>query len=186
MSLLDFDNKLTDKGRVHSYLPLYSKLLKHLKDKNCNILEIGVREGGSIKLWKDFFCNSTIYGIDIEDNVKIDELKNNNKIILFLDNNAYDFNFIKKNFIDNEILFDFILDDGPHTLKSQIQFIKLYSNLLKDNGILIIEDVSCMKNLEILKTVPHKNLKKFIKTYDLRKNKNRSDDIVFTIDKTNN
>jgi len=31
-----------------------------------------------------------------------------------------------------------------------------------------------------------KGVKQFIKVYDLRKNKNRYDDIVFTIDKSNN
>ena len=30
-----------------------------------------------------------------------------------------------------------------------------------------------------------KHLKKFVKTYDLRANKNRYDDIIFTIDKSN-
>ena len=32
MSLLDYDNKYTDKNTVHSYLPLYNNLLKRLKN----------------------------------------------------------------------------------------------------------------------------------------------------------
>ncbi len=39
------------------------------------------------------------------------------------------------------IKFDFILDDAPHTLESMILFIKLYSQIMTDNSILIIEDV---------------------------------------------
>ena len=38
--------------------------------------------------------------------------------------------------------------------------------------------------IDILKNEVPEHLKPFIKIYDLRKNKNRYDDIVFTIDKS--
>lgn len=78
-----------------------------------------------------------------------------------------------------------MLDDGPHTLQSQKDFIKLYSHLLSDNGILIIEDVQYIKWIDELKNITPENLKQYIKIYDLRKNKGRYDDIVFTIDTVN-
>ena len=78
-----------------------------------------------------------------------------------------------------------VLDDGAHTLQSMIQFIKLYSQIMTDDGILIIEDVQHWEWLETLKSAVPDELKPFIKTYDLRPNKNRYDDIVFTIDKCN-
>jgi len=68
-------------------------------------------------------------------------------------------------------------------LASQEKFIELYSPLLSDNGILIIEDVQDINWLENLKNKTPQHLKQYIKTYDLRKNKDRYDDIVFTIDK---
>ena len=78
-----------------------------------------------------------------------------------------------------------MLDDGPHSLESMIQFIKLYSQIMSDDGILIIEDVQSIDWIDLLiKEVPEE-LKQFIKTYDLRQIKNRYDDIVFTIDKFN-
>jgi hypothetical protein len=78
-----------------------------------------------------------------------------------------------------------MLDDGPHTLESMKDFIKLYSQVMTHDGILIIEDVQEWDWIEILKNEVPKHLKKFVKTYDLRANKNRYDDIVFTIDKSN-
>ena len=78
-----------------------------------------------------------------------------------------------------------VLDDGPHTLDSMKTFIKLYSQLLTNDGILIIEDVQSYDWLELLTNETPDHLKQYIKTYDLRKNKNRYDDIVFTIDKSN-
>ena len=79
-----------------------------------------------------------------------------------------------------------MLDDGPHSLESMKQFINLYSQIMTDDGILIIEDVQSWDWIDILKNEVPANLRKFIKIYDLRQNKNRYDDIVFTIDKSNN
>ena len=97
MSLIELvDNSLTDKNTVHSYLDLYEKLLCNKKYNAKNILEVGIGEfyeknGGSLKLWKDYFINATIYGLDIlNDSRVIDELKNNPRVILYTSSNAYD------------------------------------------------------------------------------------------------
>ena len=55
---------------------------------------------------------------------------------------------------------------------------------MTDDGILIIEDVQDMSWLEILREEVPEHLKPYVKWYDLRPNKNRYDDIVFTIDKS--
>ena len=56
---------------------------------------------------------------------------------------------------------------------------------MTDDGILIIEDVQSWDWIDTLKAAVPEHLKQFIKVYDLRPNKNRYDDIVFTIDKLN-
>lgn len=81
--------------------------------------------------------------------------------------------------------YDFVLDDGPHSLESMVLCIELYHNLLTPNGILIIEDVQSIDWFDCLKKETPDHLQKYIKTYDLRKNKGRWDDLVFTIDKLN-
>jgi hypothetical protein len=180
------DNSRTDKNTLHSYLPLYQKLLESKKETAKNVLEVGIYLGGSIKLWSDFFTNAKVYGLDIMniDNVW-DGIKNNEKIILHTSTNAYDDNFFIANFLHKNIKCDFMLDDGPHSLESMKQFIKLYSQIMTDDGILIIEDVQSWDWIDILKKEVPDHLKDFIKIYDLRPNKNRYDDIVFTIDKSN-
>jgi hypothetical protein len=94
-------------------------------------------------------------------------------------------NISKNNLLNKNIKFDFMLDDAPYTLESMIQFIKLYSQIMSDDGILIIEDVQHYSWISILRNEVPENLKAFIKVYDLRHNKGRYDDIVFTIDKLN-
>jgi len=180
------DNSRTDKNTLHSYLPLYQKLLESKKETAKNVLEVGIYLGGSIKLWSDFFTNAKVYGLDIMniDNVW-EGIKNKENIILYTSTNAYDDNFFIANFLHKNIKCDFMLDDGPHSLESMKQFIKLYSQIMTDDGILIIEDVQSWDWIDILKKEVPDHLKDFIKIYDLRPNKNRYDDIVFTIDKSN-
>ena len=180
------DTSLTDKSTIHSYLPLYEKLLQSKKETAKNVLEIGIYFGGSIKLWNDYFTNANIYGLDILDiNHVWEGIKNNDKIILYTSTDAYDTNFFVSNFLNRNVRFDFMLDDGPHTLESMKQFIKLYSQVMKHDGILMIEDVPSLEWIELLVNEVPENMKQFIKVYDLRHIKNRFDDIVFTIDKSN-
>ena len=178
------NNDKTDKNTTHSYIPLYQELLEGKKETAKNVLEVGIYKGGSIKLWSEFFTNATIYGLDIVSfDFVLDELKNKNNIKLYTSYDAYDENTFKLNFLCKGIKFDFMLDDGPHTLESMYVFIKLYSQIMTDDGILIIEDVQDYKWIDILKLAVPDNLQKYIKVYDLRENKGRYDDIVFTIDK---
>jgi hypothetical protein len=55
---------------------------------------------------------------------------------------------------------------------------------MTDDGLLIIEDVQDWAWIDTLRAEVPVDLRPFIKVYDLRKNKNRFDDIIFTIDKS--
>jgi hypothetical protein len=192
------DNSRTDKNTRHKYLGLYEKLINRIKFSASNILEIGLGEnnkicnGGSIKLWLDYFPNANVYGVEILprdmyvngwDKVWWNNLLNNKRININFSTNGYNKETVE---MFESVKFDMILDDGPHTLESMINFIRLYVPLLTDNGILIIEDIKQLGWLEHLKNETPTELHSFIKTYDLR-NENPSnpfkDDIVFVIDK---
>lgn len=187
MSLVDLvDNSRTDKNTDHSYLPLYEKLLRPRKDTAKNVLEIGVQRGGSIKLWHDYFPNATVFGLDCIPISEVgDVVKNNGRIKLYTSVDAYNSTFIRNEFIVPSLKFDMVLDDGPHSLDSMKTFVNTYSRLLTDDGILILEDVQKWSWIENLLNEVPSELKKFVHTYDLRHIKNRYDDIVFVIDKTN-
>ena len=179
------DNSLTDKNTTHSYLDLYSTLLSKRKESAKNILEIGIgdfteKNGGSIKLWRDYFTNATIYGLDILPIERvIDELRNDSRVVLYTSTDAYNEEFFTTTFLNKNIKFDFMLDDGPHTLESMLQFIKLYSQVMAPAAILMIEDVKSLEWAEALLQCVPQHLKQYVMIYDLRKIKNRSDDILF-------
>lgn len=131
---------ITDKGNkygnAHNYVLYYQKHFDRIKDKNLNILEIGIAAGSSLKMWSSYFTNSNIYGIDINpecldiESLKTEDFKNI-KLILG-DASKHDFKDIK---------FDIIIDDGSH-LPIDIYFTyKNLSKKLNEKGIYVIEDL---------------------------------------------
>ena len=57
-------NFKTTKNRT-GFLPIYEKYFSVFKSKKINILEIGIDDGGSLKLWRKYFPNANIVGMDI-------------------------------------------------------------------------------------------------------------------------
>jgi hypothetical protein len=177
----------TDKNTSHSYFDVYEELLSPYKDKKGSILEIGVYRGGSLLLWSDYFKNFEICGLEVIDRVG-DKVRNS------LDSNRVNFSLIDAYNTDcitflNEKYengFDVIIDDGPHTLETQLTFIELYLDILKPDGVLIIEDVQRIEDVsEFISKIPNSDVFDYeYIPYDLRNVKGRYDDILFVIKKT--
>lgn len=126
-------NYSTDKYQLGYITEFYNSSLQCLKNTPINLLEIGTYEGGSAKLWRDYFHpESTIITGDIID------CKNKTKNVNYLLGDLYSDEIVSQ-FQDS--YFNLIIDDGPHTLESFKLVIKKYHSKLKSNGTLIIEDV---------------------------------------------
>ena len=183
--LKDYDNALTDKNTLHSYLDVYELLLRNRKTSAKNIMELGIWKGGALLLFHDYFQNASIYGIDVLPITNVDEsVLSKERIHCIPDTNAYSDETIIK-IKELNIKFDFILDDGDHTETSMIYYIKNYLDFLTSDGILIIEDFvgGIEMATRVLQTVPalFKDCSFII---DRRPIKNRFDDIVLVIDKS--
>lgn len=124
----------TDKHELGYIDNFYAPLLDHKKKDIKSILEIGVQNGYSAFLWRDFFQNATVTCVDINECSNVIDQERIN----FYQTDAYTEEFVSR-FEDNS--FDLIIDDGPHTFKSMEFFLKNYLNLVKSNGILILEDI---------------------------------------------
>jgi hypothetical protein len=168
-----------DKGTDHDYINLYyNDEFNSKKNEQLNILEIGIWYGASIKLWNDFFPNSKIIGLDIQDNTN--NTFTNNPQVTFIQTDAYLDSTISS-FEDN--YFDYIIEDGPHTLESQILCIQKYLPKVKSGGKVIIEDVQSIEWIEALENSIDKNIAESWRTIDMRESKGRWDDIIFEITK---
>ena len=172
----------TDKISGHSYSEIYGKHLNKYLDKKGSLLEIGVFWGGSAVLWNDLLPNFKLCLVDLENVMTPDNWDHLDKDRMeYLIGDAYNEvtrNQIKEKYPDG---FDVITEDGPHTLESQLKCIELYLPLIKDDGVMIIEDIIDIKNLGFLIKAVNSNYDCI--PYDNRNIKNRSDDIVLVITK---
>lgn len=161
----------------HCYVEeCYSKIFPRIEHSAKQILEIGVDFGGSLLLWRDYFTNAQITGIDIN---PCHAVENQDRIHMIV-NDAY-----SKPFADSlqDNYFDLIIDDGPHTLESMINFIKLYHSKLSETGIMVIEDISRKQWFDILWNEIPEDLRKYTKMFDYTLKYHRYDDMFIVIDK---
>lgn len=71
----------TDKQNRHYYLQHYATLFQPYHPLDITILEVGVKMGGSIALWREYFSrHSFVYGLDIEYTVPMFTLDPNIKV----------------------------------------------------------------------------------------------------------
>lgn len=124
----------TDKATEHGFTNFYDIKLSPLRLQNLNVLEIGIWKGESLKMWKEYFSNSTIYGIDITDLTYLQE----DRIHIA---QADQTDVSKMNNVFEEVKFDIIIDDGGHSmLQQQLSLISLLHRL-KRGGYYIVEDL---------------------------------------------
>ena len=137
----------TDKWTDHYYVQdLYEPLFEQFQNKKVNVLEIGVWNGESMKLWHDYFVNAkNIVGIDIFVRSSFKEVSGWLKdydVKLHKFNSHVDtdkFNEFADTYKEG---FDIIIDDGSHWYENQINTYKKFKNLMKPGGVYIIEDIS--------------------------------------------
>jgi hypothetical protein len=138
-------NDAEDPRISHGYSNMYSILFNDKREKYKTILEIGVAEGASHRMWYEYFPNAMIYGIDNFREMKNDTPESrvakieNDRIKLFVGDQT-DASFLISTFKDME--FDLIIDDGGHgSWQHQISFRHLFSRV-KSGGYYIIEDMA--------------------------------------------
>jgi hypothetical protein len=133
MILINLLKKYPSKGKLH-FLKIYDDYFKNFKNKKINILEIGVHEGKSLMIWKDYFPKANIIGIDLKSyNFNI------NRIFTFQGDQT-DINFLlglSRKFKK----FDIIIDDGSHVCSHIIKTFGALFDFLKEDGLYICEDL---------------------------------------------
>ncbi|GAB3750115.1 class I SAM-dependent methyltransferase [Microlunatus parietis] len=123
----------TDKATYHGYLDFYET---HLPAAVGRLLEIGIMDGASLKMWHDYYPDATIVGVDN------DEQRGRRNIpgvrTVWLD--ATDPSEV-------ELLtarlgpFDVIIDDGSHMTADQQRSFELLWPAITPGGSYVIEDL---------------------------------------------
>jgi len=135
----DWEKYNTDKNiKGHGYDRCYDDLLGNIRYDCKKILEIGTRIE-SISLWKDYFPNAKIYGIDL---INPSYYVGDGRFIFEQINqgNEEQLNeFINKHGGN----FDVIIDDGPHSTREQMVSFNLLFKNIKSGGVYVVEDLHC-------------------------------------------
>ncbi len=162
----------------HNYHIHYANAFNGKRKEVKKVLEIGVFRGHSMLMWKKYFPNAQIYGIDIDYSphnfgINAKELcENEDRITLF------EFDACNKDsveFIKNQIGtdFDIIIDDGSHHPYHQLFSLVNYTQLIKPDGYFVVEDIFMSNMFE------REFLDYFNKPYQLfKKNKFFFDEII--------
>jgi len=122
----------SDKSSLaHNYMPFYEKYLP-LPAHPRKLLEIGVKDGASIRIWKDWFPNTEIHGLDLFSEGTPPEIEG----VKWHKGNQIDYLLLEQLRKEN---FDVIIDDGSHNSRDQLMtFFGLFNG-----GQYYIEDLHC-------------------------------------------
>jgi len=122
-------------GKGDFLIEAYERIFKDaIRYTSGNLLELGIWKGGSLRMWRDYFKQFNILGLDRNPKWMI---KGEERIQTLVANQID----IPDLFADKLTKFDIIIDDMSHvgSLTKQ-SFRHLFDNNLKPGGIYVIED----------------------------------------------
>ena len=139
--------------KPHSYTDYYEHLFASKKELVTKVFECGIgtnninlisnmsaggKPGASLRVWRDYFTNATIYGAEIDRDILFQESRIITKYMNQLDpvsiNNFWCTLALKD--------FDLMIDDGLHTFEAGVTLFENSIQNLDQNGTYIIEDVN--------------------------------------------
>jgi cephalosporin hydroxylase len=129
-----------DKQRIHKwthYFDIYHRHFRRFRGKPVVVLEFGVRYGGSLQMWREYFGpKAWIYGVDIDP--RCAQLDGHRTKVFIGDQEDREF---LRSVVAETGPIDVVIDDGGHTMGQQIAtFEEVYPHLTK-NGVFLVEDV---------------------------------------------
>ena len=128
----------------NNYFDIYENLFKKFLKKKITIVEVGIGDGGSLFMWRDFFGKKAkIIGIELNPEAKKLEKKG---FKIFIGDQSH--SSFWKSLYKQIGKIDILIDDGGHTNLQQITTLMESINHIKPGGIIVIEDThtSFMKN----------------------------------------
>lgn len=127
----------TDKSSAeHDYAPLYEDKFRSHRDDALTLLELGVWRGSSLRVWRDYFPNATIIGLD-----------RNRPLASLEDADVVQFQAEQQDEVPIDRCgslygpFNIIIDDASHISSKTIRSFELLWPHLAPGGIYVIEDL---------------------------------------------
>jgi hypothetical protein len=156
INLKDLFNYYGSDKSTNGYSDIYECLFHPLRHKPIRFLEIGIgtmipgmlssmhgyapdsyKPGASLRAWRDYFTNGSIYGLDLQPDTQFTETR-----IQTIQSDSRNPMLVSQELARLSLYeFDVILDDGSHLLSDQIATLQVMFKYLKPGGIWITEDI---------------------------------------------
>ena len=146
----------SDKDRGHGYGGYYEALLASDRDKMRAMLEVGIgtmnpqahsnmccaggpgyKPGASLRAWRDWLPNATIYGMDVAPDTMFSGEDRIETILCDSANGVA----VRNALSGRGLSFDLIVDDGAHQVEPQVQTFVNLAPFLNAGGRYVIEDI---------------------------------------------
>ena len=132
----------TDKADQHhtykglSYCDIYERHFDPYRHSVRRFVEIGIKDGSSLRMWEEYFPNAEIIGIDIDPRCA----KHSGGRIKCIIGDQNDLGFLSQ-LRDSMGEYDILLDDGSHITNHQINTFNILHPICAPGGMYIIEDL---------------------------------------------
>ncbi len=118
------------------YFDIYEHHFERFRNRRPVVIEIGIRGGGSLSMWKEYFGPSChIIGLDINPDYKIFDADG---IEVFV--GSQDDPRVISSILDKYGPPDIVIDDGSHIVDHVIKTFQILYPHLSSNGIYLVED----------------------------------------------
>jgi len=121
----------------HHYIPIYDRYFDRFRGTGVRFLEIGVKGGGSLQMWRRYLGDEAqIFGIDIDDKCAALDGKAGQVRI----GSQADPEFLNR-VVDEMGGLDVVLDDGSHRMAHVRRSIETLFPRLSEGGVYMVEDL---------------------------------------------
>jgi predicted O-methyltransferase YrrM len=133
---------------LHSYTPFYHRLLGRRTVRR--VLELGILNGASLRMWRDYLPEARIFGLEINPEVLFQEER-----IRTMQCDASNRDELKAAAEEFGGNFDLIVDDASHEPAHQVLAAQTLLEFLAPGGIYVIEDVAYLTEVSRGLPMPH-------------------------------
>lgn len=119
---------------IHGYLDAYEEFLWPLRDERFTLVEIGVFRGASLRMWRSYFKNAQIVGVDV-----IPDCKQYEEPRITIEIGSQDDpEFMDRVMHQHHPLI--VIDDGSHDADHVVSTFERTFPILEAGGLYIVED----------------------------------------------
>ena len=139
----------SDKATFHNFIDIYAEWFDPYRDAETRYLEIGIGWGDCLVAWSHYFVNGTVVGLEAwpHHTERVGKLSKGK--VRIVEGRSESEEDCERLFAGES--FDIIVDDGDHSLATQLKTLEVYGKKVRPGGLYIIEDIETWENAQVIR-----------------------------------